>query len=99
MTREFALDPKSKRSTLRLFRQMVPPEFFNGFDSMIARIVAAVPTRIVWGRGDPYIPERYANGFPGAHLTVKEQAGHWVPISSANEVASAVQALASQPRA
>ena len=94
MTREFAMDPKSKRSTLRLFRQMVPPAFFDGVDAMVARIVAKVPTRIVWGRGDPYIPERYAQRFPGAHLTVLEHGGHWVPISSANEVAAAIRALA-----
>src|SRR5262249_37752092 len=61
MTREFAMNPKAKRSTLRLFRRMIPPAFFDGFDSMVARIVAKVPTRILWGRGDPYIPERYAH--------------------------------------
>jgi len=94
MTCEFAMNPAAKRSTLRLFRQMVPPEFFDGFDSMVARIVAKVPTRIVWGQGDPYIPERYANRFSGAQLTVQGRAGHWVPISSANEVAKAIKALA-----
>ena len=94
MTYEFAMNPAAKRSTLRLFRQMVPPEFFDGFDSMVARIVAKVPTRIVWGQGDPYIPERYANRFSGAQLTVQGRAGHWVPISSANEVAKAIKALA-----
>jgi len=94
MTREFAMDPKSKRSTLRLFRRMVPSAFFDGVDAMVARIVATVPTRIVWGRGDPYIPELYAHRFDGAHLTMLEHAGHWVPISSANEVAAAIRAVA-----
>jgi pimeloyl-ACP methyl ester carboxylesterase len=60
---------------------------------LVARIVAKVPTRILWGRGDPYIPERYAHGFSGAHLTVLEHAGHWVPISAPKEVAEAIRAL------
>jgi len=93
MTREFAMNPKAKTSTLRLFRQMVPSAFFDGVDSMVARIVATVPTRIIWGRGDPYIPERYSKAFAGAHVTMLEHAGHWVPISSANEVAAAIRAL------
>jgi haloalkane dehalogenase len=60
---------------------------------MVARIVATVPTRILWGQGDPYIPQRYAHAFGGAHVTMLEHAGHWVPISSANEVAAAIRAL------
>src|SRR5206468_4251559 len=32
MTRELALNPVAKRSTLRLFRRMVRPEYFEGYD-------------------------------------------------------------------
>jgi len=98
MTREFAIDAKSRRSTLRLFRQMVPSAFFDGVDAMVTRIVAQVPTRIVWGRGDPYIPERYAQRFDGAPLTILEHGGHWVPISSPNEVAAAIRAVAQRDK-
>ena len=94
MTREFALNPVAKRSTLRLFRRMVPHPFFEGVDAMVARIITRVPTRVVWGRGDPYIPERYANAFPGAPPRLLERAGHWVPISSPDEVAAAIRAVA-----
>ena len=94
MTREFALNPVAKRSTLRLFRRMVPHAFFEGVDAMVARIIARVPTRVVWGGGDPYIPERYANAFPRAPPRLLERAGHWVPISSPDEVAAAIRAVA-----
>jgi len=93
MTREFAMNPTAKRSTLRLFRQMVPHAFFDGVDGMVARIISRVPTRIVWGRGDPYIPERYASAFPGVQPTVLDRAGHWVPISSPGEVAAAIRSV------
>jgi haloalkane dehalogenase len=94
MTREFALNPVARRSTLRLFRRMVPHAFFDGVDAMVARMIARVPTRVVWGRGDPYIPERYADAFPGAPPKLLERAGHWVPISSPEEVAAAIRAVA-----
>ena len=94
MTREFAMNPVAKRSTLRLFRRMVPHAFFEGVDAMVARMIARVPTRVVWGRGDPYIPERYADAFPDAPPKLLERAGHWVPISSPEEVAAAIRSVA-----
>jgi haloalkane dehalogenase len=96
MTREFALDPKSKRSTLRLFRQMVPHEFFRGYDGMVRELIAKVPTRVVWGQGDPYIPPRYADSFAGAQREIIERGGHWIPISAADRVAAAIRALLAQ---
>jgi pimeloyl-ACP methyl ester carboxylesterase len=93
MTRDFARDGKSKRSTLRLFRQMVPEAYFDGVDAMVRELIARVPVRIVWGRGDPYIPARYADAFPGAEREVVEQGGHWIPLSAPDRVATAVKAV------
>jgi pimeloyl-ACP methyl ester carboxylesterase len=93
MTREFALDAKSKRSTLRLFRQMVPHEYFSGYGAMVRDLVARVPVHVVWGQGDPYIPARYVEEFPGARLDIVKDGGHWVPISGATRVASAIEAV------
>jgi pimeloyl-ACP methyl ester carboxylesterase len=91
--REFALDAKSKRCTLRLFRRMVPHDYFAGYDAMVRELIARVPVRVVWGRGDPYIPERYADAFPGATREVLDHAGHWVPISAAPRVAAAIDGV------
>jgi haloalkane dehalogenase len=93
MTREFACDPKSKRSTLRLFRQMVPHAYFDGFEAMVRELLAQVPVRVIWGRGDPYIPARYADSFPGAPREISARGGHWIPISEARAVAAAIRAL------
>ncbi len=93
VTREFALDPKSKRSTLRLFRQMVPHSYFTGVEAMVRELIAQVPVRVLWGRGDPYIPAHYADAFPGAERELLERAGHWVPISAVDRVAAAVKAV------
>jgi haloalkane dehalogenase len=93
ITRMFALDAKSKRSTLRLFRRMVPTTYFDGFGAMVDALVASVPVRVVWGSGDPYIPARYAATFEPAPTELLETAGHWVPLSAPDRVASAVAEL------
>jgi haloalkane dehalogenase len=93
MVREFARDPKSKGSTLRLFQKMVPDAYFDGFDRMLREIITTRPVRVVWGLGDPYIPARYADSFPGAEREVLERGGHWIPLSAPDRVAAAVKAV------
>jgi haloalkane dehalogenase len=97
VTREFALDAKSKRSTLRLFRRMIPRAYFEGYDAMVRDVIAQVPVRVVWGGHDPYIPGRYAHAFPGLEPELIERAGHWVPISAAARVARAIEAVLTPP--
>jgi haloalkane dehalogenase len=93
MTREFALDDKSKRSTLRIFQRMVPHAYFEGYDAMVRDLIARVPVRVLWGTGDPYIPSRYASAFPGAACEVIERGGHWIPISASPKVAQAIESV------
>jgi pimeloyl-ACP methyl ester carboxylesterase len=93
MTREFALDAKSKRSTLRLFRRMVPHEYFDGIDAMVRDLIARVPVQVVWGVGDPFIAPSYASVFRRAPTQMMESGGHWVPISCAPQVVAAVRAV------
>jgi pimeloyl-ACP methyl ester carboxylesterase len=93
MTREFALSPRAKRATLRLFRQITRPNFFDGYGAMVARIAAAVPTRVVWGEPDPFIPAAYAHAFGDAVVEVVPGAGHWTPLTASAQVAAAVRAV------
>jgi len=93
MIREFACDPKSKRSTVRLFRQMIPHPYFDGMDAMLREVITHVPVRVVWGLGDPYIPARYARAFPGLDPEVLPEGGHWIPLSAPTRVAVAVQSI------
>jgi haloalkane dehalogenase len=93
MTREFALDPKSKRSTLRLFRRMLQPAFFAGVDAAVKELCARVPVHVLWGTPDPYIPASYADRIPGATRELLDGAGHWVPISRPDRVAAAIRAV------
>jgi len=93
MVREFACVPKSKRSTLRLFRRMIPHAYFEGVDAMVRELIQHVPVRVVWGLGDPYIPPRYAKAFPGVESEILPTGGHWIPLSAPGRVAAAVQSV------
>lgn len=93
MVREFACDPKSKRSTVRLFRQMIPHRYFDGVDAMLRELITQVPVRVVWGLGDPYIPARYARAFPGVDPEIVPEGGHWIPLSAPERVATAVRSI------
>jgi haloalkane dehalogenase len=99
MTRDFALDAKSKRTTLRLFRKMVPREFFDGVDAAVRELCARVPVHVAWGTPDPYIPARYAEAFPRATHEILPGAGHWVPITRPDRVAAAIRAVSGRDRA
>ena len=91
MTREFARRDVAKRSTLRLFRQLTRPGFFDGYGAMLERVAAAVPVHVVWGEPDPFIGPQWAERFHGRTLQRIPGAGHFVPLSAPAEVARAIE--------
>ena len=91
MTAGFACSAAAKEATLRQFRHATRRGFFDGFDTMNARIVASVPTRVVWGLGDVYIPDRWADAFAPAPTRKLPGVGHWVPLLRPDAVADAVR--------
>jgi haloalkane dehalogenase len=92
MTKEFALSPKALRCTLRLFRQMTRPSFFEGYRAMLEKIRARVPIRVVWGEKDPFVPKRYAQEFGAASVETLPNGGHWVALTHPDRVAHAIRA-------
>jgi len=90
--RDFALNPIAKQTTLREFRQITKPAFFDGYDRLLHTITAAVPTVTVWGAGDPYVPDRFANELPTPQTLVLPGVGHWVPIVAADSLAEQILA-------
>jgi pimeloyl-ACP methyl ester carboxylesterase len=89
----FAVNPAAKNSTLRQFRWMTRPDFFDDFDRMLKDITAKVPTAVLWGDGDPYVPTRFASRFGSARVTVLPNAGHWVALVEPRRLAQEVNAL------
>ena len=58
--KDFALNPIAKNTTLREFRQITKPGFFNGYEQFLKAMAESVPTLTLWGIGDPYVPDHYA---------------------------------------
>lgn len=97
MAREFACNGAAKRSTLRLFRQLTRPGFFDGYAAMLARLSAAVPVHVVWGEPDPFIGPHWAERFGARRVERAPGGGHFVPLSSAKQVARAIDRIGEAP--
>ncbi len=89
----FAQNRDAKRTTLRQFRQFMQPAFFKDFAAMRARILGAVPCRVVWGDNDRFIPVRFAETFGCRQITILPDAGHWVALTAPDALAREVEAL------
>jgi pimeloyl-ACP methyl ester carboxylesterase len=72
---------------------MTGQNFFDGFDPMLGEITAKVPTAVLWGDGDPYVPTVYADKFGSAKVTVLPGAGHWVALTAPHRLAQEVESL------
>jgi pimeloyl-ACP methyl ester carboxylesterase len=72
-------DEGTQRAILRLYRSS-PPERLAAAGAGLGEL--QVPTLVLWGTRDPYIPERfgraYAAALPAAELEEYGDAGHWV---------------------
>jgi haloalkane dehalogenase len=89
-TRDFGCNAVAKQTTLDQFKQLVLPGYFDGYDVMLKTVLAAVPTRVLWGLGDPYVPDARAEQLYAASLERLAGVGHWVPIVAAAKVAATI---------
>ena len=89
----FALNPIAKATTLVEFRQLIKPDFFDGYDEMLQTISKSIPTATVWGEGDPYIPNHSPQELLAKKTMVLPNVGHWVAIVAAETLAQEICAL------
>jgi pimeloyl-ACP methyl ester carboxylesterase len=86
-------DPGTRRAVLAFYRA-TPDLGAVTLRAAAALQAADPPTLVVWGRGDPYVPVRYAElqrrFFPRAEVLVLPDSGHWPLVDSAQDVAKAV---------
>jgi pimeloyl-ACP methyl ester carboxylesterase len=70
-------DQGTQRAILRLYRSS-PPEVLAAAGARLGEL--RVPSLVVWGVRDPYIPARFGRAYAellGAELVELEDAGHW----------------------
>jgi haloalkane dehalogenase len=92
-TRDFGTNAIAKETTRRRLQELVKTGYFDGYDMMLKKIAAAVPTRAVWGQGDPYVSDARADQLFAAQLVRLEGVGHWVPIVAAQTLVGHIRAI------
>ena len=81
------ITPAMRRMILQLYRA-TDPEKFEGWEEQMLDLAAAVPTRVLWGLHDPYIPARYAERFGTRLVHYFPDCGHWLPAEAPEEFAA-----------
>jgi pimeloyl-ACP methyl ester carboxylesterase len=83
-----------RKALLRNLRWGRPATMFADYPAIIKNIT--IPTLVIQGRQDPYIPYdhavRLANDIPYAQLTSIEDGAHFLPMDTPKAVADAIQA-------
>ncbi len=89
------LSPMMKQMILRLYRA-TDPEVFIGWEDALLQLTARVPTIVLWGDHDPYIPKQFAECFGAQHVQHFSDCGHWLPKEASDEVSKRLEAFFAQ---
>jgi haloalkane dehalogenase len=76
-----------KKMIVRLYRASTPG-LFAGWEEALLALTSRVPTCVLWGDCDPYIPSRYAERFGAQQIHHFADCGHWLPAEAPSEVAT-----------
>lgn len=90
-------DQGTQRAILRLYRSS-PPEKLAAAGARLAAL--DVPSLVVWGTRDPYIPARFAQAYADAldaRLLELPDAGHWAWLDRPDAIDSVVEFLGEAP--
>ena len=86
-------DPDTRRAVLAFYRRTDDLGQLT-VDAATALGSSEVPTLVIWGAGDPYVPVRFAEMqtryFPGAAILVLPESGHYPQFDDPDAVLGAV---------
>ncbi len=86
------MSPAMKQTVLKLYRATDPAKL-GDWEQRLLAVTAQVPTIVVWGDLDPYIPSHYADRFGARRVRHFKQWGHWMQMESPHEVADELLAF------
>jgi pimeloyl-ACP methyl ester carboxylesterase len=66
----------NRQLILKLYRTL-DPEIFNGWQEQLSRVTQQVPTQVIWGNKDTFLPVSLANRFATTKVHIIEPSGHW----------------------
>ena len=76
------IHPAMRRMVLALYRATDPAKF-QGWQEAMHALAKRIPTRVLWGAQDPYIPAYWASHFGTGDIRIFDHCGHWLPSGSA----------------
>jgi len=83
-----------KKTVLKIYRAYAKPkEIFDGWQQQLEKVLKQIPSRVIWGDKDPYIPKEFAYHYEG-HVIHQPEHGHWVHITNPDLVAKTLKELA-----
>jgi pimeloyl-ACP methyl ester carboxylesterase len=83
--------PETRRMVLRWYRAM-DPEALIGWDQRLLAVTARLPTQVIWGDRDPYLPASTAERF-GGQVHRFPDCGHWTQLEAPERVAAQIDAF------
>ncbi len=87
-----AFGPAARRATLALYRAQTPA-FFADLPARVGELAAVVPTRVLWGDRDPYLPPTFAERFGAGAVVHYPELGHWPHVEAPGRVAAAIRSF------
>lgn len=79
------ITPAAKRMALSIYRAM-DPKVFHGWEDGLRELTARVPTVVLWGERDPYLPPAFAGRFGAQEVHRLPGCGHWPHLEAVDEV-------------
>jgi pimeloyl-ACP methyl ester carboxylesterase len=83
------LTPQWKQMVLRLYRAANPADF-REWEPRMRKLTAQVPTLVLWGTHDPWVPLWVADRFGAERVVHFPDSGHWTPTESPDQVATEI---------
>ena len=72
------LSPEMKKMILKMYRAM-PVECFKEWHPRLLKATSRIPTLILWGEKDPYLPKWLAESYGAQEVNYYSDSGHWAP--------------------
>lgn len=80
--------PLPARQTARHLYRLQGPRLFTGFEVRVRALAAAVPSLVLWGERNPYLPGSFAARFGAAQVRCYPDLGHWPHVEAPGRLAA-----------
>jgi pimeloyl-ACP methyl ester carboxylesterase len=84
---------REARRTALAFYRMQTPELLSGLPEAVRDLTAAIPTLVLWGGRDPYLPADYADRFGAGTVKLYPDIGHWPHREAPGRIAADIRAF------